>query len=89
MIYIHDKFRLPSLLSNFVVPAVGGLKLKGLRMQRKQISRTLTTLSVLPRKRLFAHATPKVEKSITMITSKFLDAKTVDHELSLTQKKTT
>jgi len=29
----------------------------------------------------------KVEKSITMITSEFLDAKTVDHQLSLTQSK--
>jgi len=57
-------------------------------LQKKQIGQNFsiqTTLSVLQRKQDFCSGNPKIDKSVTMITSKFLAAKTVDYGVSLMQ----
>jgi hypothetical protein len=88
---VVDKFWLSSLWSNFIatfVPTQGSrvfLKLMGQCLQKKQIGQNIsiqTTLSVLQRKLDVCSGNPKVDKSVTMITSKFLAAKTVDCGLS-------
>ena len=91
---VVDKFWLSSLWSNFIATFEPSqcsrvfLKLMGQCLQKKQIGQNFsiqTTLSVLQRKQDFCSGNPKVDKSVTMITSKFLAAKTVDYGLSLMQ----
>ena len=91
---VVDKFCLSSLLSNFIATyeqSQGSrvfLKLMGQCLQKKQIGQNFsiqTTLSTLQRKLDVCSGNPKVDKSVTMITSKFLAAKTVDYGLSLMQ----
>jgi len=87
MIYINDKFRLPSLLSNFIVPC-GSIKIEGAMHAAEADQQNFDNLVSFTEKKGCSYVQPqKVEKSITMITSEFLDAKTVDHQLSLTQSK--
>ena len=84
MIYINDKFRLPSLLSNFIVPC-GSIKIEGAMHAAEADQQNFDNLVSFTEKKGCSYMQPqKVEKSITMIASKFLAAKTVDHELSLT-----
>jgi len=59
MIYINDKFRLPSLLSNFVIPC-GSIKIEGAMHAAEADQQNFDNLvTVLPRKKAVHTCNPK------------------------------